>query len=158
MSPQRRSSWVGVVQGIGLGFLFVPLSAATLSTLSAAAARRRRRHLQPVAQHRLERRHFGRQQPADAATRRSTMPTSRRHVTAVNRRFANPAIDAFLEPADRRRPRRARCGDHAAGADHRLYRRLQAADDRDARRDPAADGVPQAGRRPGAELIAEVAE
>ena len=30
---RRRSSGVGVVQGVGLGFLFVPLSAATLSTL-----------------------------------------------------------------------------------------------------------------------------
>jgi len=28
--------WVGVVQGIGLGFLFVPLSAATLATVSPA--------------------------------------------------------------------------------------------------------------------------
>jgi DHA2 family multidrug resistance protein len=27
--------WVGIVQGVGLGFLFVPLSVATLSTLSA---------------------------------------------------------------------------------------------------------------------------
>ena len=50
---------VTMVQGFGLGFLFVPLSAATLSTLPAQVADRRRRPLQPVPQYRLERRHFG---------------------------------------------------------------------------------------------------
>ena len=32
---QSTIVWVGVVQGIGLGFLFVPLSTVTLATLSA---------------------------------------------------------------------------------------------------------------------------
>ena len=76
---------VGVVQGAGLGFLFVPLSAATLSTLAAADAHRRRRALQSVAQYRLERRHFGREQPADRRTRRPITPASSPHVTPVNR-------------------------------------------------------------------------
>jgi hypothetical protein len=43
-----------------------------------------------------------------------------------------------LESDDRRRPRGARRHGDASGADHRLHRRLQAPDDRDARRDPAA--------------------
>ena len=50
---------VTMVQGVGLGFLFVPLSAATLVDVAACRAHRRRRLVQPVAQYRLERRHFG---------------------------------------------------------------------------------------------------
>ena len=57
---------VGVIQGVGLGFLFVPLSAVDPVDAVAGPAGRRRRPLQPVAQHRLQRRHLGRQQPADA--------------------------------------------------------------------------------------------
>ena len=34
--PEETIVWVGVIQGVGLGFLFVPLSATTLATLSPA--------------------------------------------------------------------------------------------------------------------------
>ena len=60
-----RSSSTGFVQGAGLGFLFVPLTTVTFSTLPAATARRGHRPLQPVAQHRLQRRHLGRVRAAD---------------------------------------------------------------------------------------------
>ena len=53
---------VGVIQGIGLGFLFVPLSAGDPVDAAIRAAGGRRRPLQPVAQHRLQRRHFGGEQ------------------------------------------------------------------------------------------------
>ncbi len=89
---------VGVVQGIGLGFLFVPLSAATLSTLSPQPAHRRRRLLQSVPQYRLERRHLGGECAADPQHpgqsrrhRRSMSPPS----TAA---FENPAIAHFWNP------------------------------------------------------------
>ena len=55
----------GVVQGAGLGFLFVPLSTVTLGTLAAGVPDRRCRSLQSVAQYRLQRRHFGGDQPVD---------------------------------------------------------------------------------------------
>jgi DHA2 family multidrug resistance protein len=41
----------GVIQGLGIGFTFVPLSTATFATL-ARAAQRRHADLQPAAQHR----------------------------------------------------------------------------------------------------------
>ncbi len=111
----------------------------------ARDARGRRRSLQPVAQHRFEHRHFGGEQPLD----HEHPGQPRRHRTARHRRepHVRDAGDrAVLEPADRGRTRRARRGRHPAGADHRLYRRLQAVDDRHAGCDPAADRV-QAGVR-----------
>jgi DHA2 family multidrug resistance protein len=56
--------WPGVIQGIGLGLVFVPLSAATFATLSPADARRRHGDVQPDPQYRqLDRHRAG----ADAA-------------------------------------------------------------------------------------------
>ncbi|MEI9985665.1 MAG: DHA2 family efflux MFS transporter permease subunit [Aliidongia sp.] len=49
---------VGVVQGLGLGFLFVPLSVTTLSTLSPEQRAEGAGPLQFVAQHRLQRRYL----------------------------------------------------------------------------------------------------
>ena len=61
---------VGVIQGIGLGFIFVPLSVVTLSTLSSELRAEGRRSLQSVAQHRFQRRYLGGEQPVDDRTRR----------------------------------------------------------------------------------------
>jgi DHA2 family multidrug resistance protein len=83
--------------GRGLGFLFVPLSAATLSTLPLAERTEGAGLLQPVAQYRLQRRHFGGEQPADA----EHPGQPRRHCAArhaVNRGFENPAIAHFWNP------------------------------------------------------------
>jgi multidrug resistance protein len=85
------------------------------------AAGGRRRSLQSVAQHRLQRRHLGSEQPADdehaGESRRNRAARHRRKQKLLrsNRR-------AVLESAYRRRTRRTRCHDHAAGADHCIHR------------------------------------
>ena len=144
-----QATIIGVDHGPGRRSRLSVRAAERGDLVDAAARRahRRRRLLQPVAQYRLERRHLGRQQPAGP----EYPGQSRRHraaVTAVNRGVRKSDHRACLESADGGRPRRARCRHHAAGADHRLYRRLQAADDRDARGDPAADGVQETVGRP----------
>ncbi len=55
---ERDIVWPGVIQGIGTGLVFVPLSAATFATLSPGDARARHRPLQPGAQHRQQHRHI----------------------------------------------------------------------------------------------------
>jgi DHA2 family multidrug resistance protein len=88
---------VGVVQGIGLGFLFVPLSAATLSTL-------------PV-EHRTEgagfynlSRNIGSSVGISVVNALLTRNTQANHATiaaqatAVNRAFENPNIAQFWDP------------------------------------------------------------
>ena len=128
---------VGVIQGIGLGFIFVPLSTVTLSTLSneqraeGAGLYSLSRNIGSsigisVVNSLLTHEHAGESRRHRAA-RHGRQPDLRRS----NHR-------AVLESVHRSRTRRTRCHDHAAGADHCLHRRLQAADDRDAPRDPAA--------------------
>ena len=128
---QTTIIFVGVIQGIGLGFLFVPLSTVTLSTLPAE------QRTEGAGLYSLSR-NIGSSVGISVVNSLLTQNTQvnhadiARHVTAVNRVFEDPTIAQFWNPVDRRRTRRARCHDHAAGADHRLYRRLQAVDDRDA--------------------------
>ncbi len=50
----------GVVQGLGLGLVFVPVSTMAYATPADGHAHRSRRHLQPGAQHRFQRRHLDR--------------------------------------------------------------------------------------------------
>jgi DHA2 family multidrug resistance protein len=89
--------WVGVVQGIGLGFLFVPLSTVTLATLSA--------------EHRTEgaglynlSRNIGSSvgiSVVNALLTRNTQANHAdiaQHVTAVNRAFESPNIAQFWNP------------------------------------------------------------
>jgi DHA2 family multidrug resistance protein len=88
---------VGMVQGVGLGFLFVPLSAATLSTLPA--------------EHRTEgagfynlSRNIGSSVGISAVNALLTRnmqvnhATIAAHVTAVNRGFENPGVAHFWDP------------------------------------------------------------
>jgi len=88
---------VGIVQGVGLGFLFVPLSAATLSTLST--------------EHRTEgagfynlSRNIGSSvgiSVVNALLTRNTQVNHAAiaaHITAVNPGFANPAVSHFWDP------------------------------------------------------------
>ena len=103
---------IGVIQGAGLGFLFVPLSTVTLSTLPPEQRTEGAGLLQSVAQHRLQRRHLGGERPADA----EHAGQSCRYRAARHRRqprLRGPDDRAVLEPADRRRTRRARRHDHA---------------------------------------------
>jgi hypothetical protein len=61
------------------------------------------------------------------------------HVTAVNRAFENPLRNSGTRsPGRTRGPRR---GVHSTVADHRIARRLQTFDDRDARGHSAAAGL-----------------
>ena len=64
--PSRPVIVSGVVQGLGLGLIFVPLQTLAFETLVGAHADDRRRAAQPVAQHRRLGRHFGRQHAAGA--------------------------------------------------------------------------------------------
>ena len=137
---------VGVIQGIGLGFLFVPLSVVTLSTLSSEL------RAEGAGLYSLSR-NIGSSVGISVVNSLLTTNTQvnhaeiAQHVTAVNRIFSDPTIAQVLESPDRRRTRRARRHDHPAGADHRLHRRLQAVDDRDDRRAPAAHCLQEGVRR-----------
>jgi DHA2 family multidrug resistance protein len=88
---------VGVIQGIGLGFLFVPLSAATLSTLSPAA------RTEGAGFYNLSR-NIGSSVGISVVNMLLTRNTQANHaaiaahVTAVNRGFENPAISHFWDP------------------------------------------------------------
>jgi MFS transporter, DHA2 family, multidrug resistance protein len=94
---QSAIVWVGVVQGIGLGFLFVPLSTVTLATLSP--------------EHRTEgaglyslSRNIGSSvgiSVVNALLTRNTQANHAdiaQHVTAVNRTFESPTIAQFWNP------------------------------------------------------------
>ena len=73
------------------------MSAVTSVDARAGGSRRRGQHVQPVAQHRLERRHFRLQRAADHLTEVNHADIST-NVTAVNRGFENPAVTQFLSP------------------------------------------------------------
>ncbi len=88
---------VGVVQGIGLGFLFVPLSAATLSTLSPE------QRTEGAGFYNLSR-NIGSSVGISVVYALLTRNTQVNHadiaghVTAVNRAFENPAVTQFWNP------------------------------------------------------------
>ena len=111
----------GMIQGAGLGFLFVPLSTVTLSTLAP--------------EHRTEgaglynlSRNIGSSIGISAVTSLLTENTQANHADIAAARHGceqdvrEPDDRPILESTDRRGARRARCHDHAAGADHRLHR------------------------------------
>lgn len=89
--------WVGVVQGVGLGFLFVPLSAATLSTLSTE------RRAEGAGFYNLSR-NIGSSVGISVVSSMLTTNTQINHadvaqyVTVFNRAFTNPVIDHFWNP------------------------------------------------------------
>ncbi len=88
---------VGVVQGVGLGFLFVPLSAATLSTLSAE------QRTEGAGFYNLSR-NIGSSvgiSVVNALLTRNTQvnhASIAAHVTAVNHGFDNPSVAHFWDP------------------------------------------------------------
>ena len=106
-------------------------------------ARRGNRPLQPVPQYRIERRDLG----GVGARHRKYPDQSRRdrrlcHAFQPRVQFARG--EALAQSAEGGRTRRARRYDHSAIGDHRLYRRLQAADDPVARGDAARAAAAQA--------------
>jgi DHA2 family multidrug resistance protein len=88
---------VGIVQGIGLGFLFVPLSAATLSTLSPVE------RAEGAGFYNLSR-NIGSSIGISVVNTLLTRNTQINHaviaaqVTAVNRGFENPAVNQAWNP------------------------------------------------------------
>jgi MFS transporter, DHA2 family, multidrug resistance protein len=88
---------VGVIQGIGLGFLFVPLSAATLSTLPSET------RAEGAGLYNLSR-NIGSSVGISVVTSLLTTNTQvnhagiAQHVTAVNRMFEDPMIARFWNP------------------------------------------------------------
>jgi MFS transporter, DHA2 family, multidrug resistance protein len=88
---------VGVVQGVGLGFLFVPLSAATLSTLSDAE------RTEGAGFYNLSR-NIGSSVGISVVNSMLTYNTQANHaaiashVTAVNRGFENPIVSQYWDP------------------------------------------------------------
>ena len=137
---QERIIAVTMVQGFGLGFLFVPLSAATLSTLPA--------HLRTEGAGLYS---LFRNVGSSVGISVVNATVDPQHPSKPRRycrecdggkpRLRQSGGGAFLGSADGRRPHRARCRDHHPGADHRLYRRLQVPDDCHAGRASVADGV-----------------
>ena len=94
---QQTIITVGLVQGAGLGFLFVPLSAATLSTLPAES------RTDGAGLYSLSR-NIGSSVGISVVNALLTQNTQinhadiAQHVTAVNRAFDNPAVAHVLSP------------------------------------------------------------
>jgi len=94
---QSAIVWVGVVQGIGLGFLFVPLSTVTLATLSAE------QRTEGAGFYNLSR-NIGSSvgiSVVNALLIRNTQANHAdiaQHVTAVNRALESPAVTQFWNP------------------------------------------------------------
>jgi DHA2 family multidrug resistance protein len=89
--------WVGVIQGIGLGFLFVPLSATALATLPLE------RRTQGSGFYNLSR-NIGSSVGISVVNALLTRNTQinhaeiSQHVTAVNRAFESPSVMQFWNP------------------------------------------------------------
>ena len=94
---QREIVFVGVIQGAGLGFLFVPLSSATLATLPPEL------RTEGAGIYNLAR-NIGSSVGISVVTSLLTENTQAnhadiaQHVTAVNRMFEHPAVSQFLNP------------------------------------------------------------
>ncbi|MBV8744563.1 MAG: DHA2 family efflux MFS transporter permease subunit [Xanthobacteraceae bacterium] len=94
---QSQIIFVGVIQGAGLGFLFVPLSSATLATLSPQL------RTEGAGIYNLAR-NIGSSVGISVVTSLLTENTQAnhadiaQHVTAVNRMFEHPAVSQFLNP------------------------------------------------------------
>jgi len=94
---QTTIVWVGVVQGIGLGFLFVPLSAVTLASLPLE------QRTEGAGLYNLAR-NIGSSvgiSVVNALLTRNTQINHAQiaeHVTAVNRAFESPPVTQFWNP------------------------------------------------------------
>jgi DHA2 family multidrug resistance protein len=89
--------WIGVIQGIGLGLLFIPLSTVALATLSSAD------RTEGAGFYNLSR-NVGSSVGISVVNSLITQNTQvnhadiAEHVTAVNRMFDNPIIAQFWNP------------------------------------------------------------
>ena len=109
-----------IVQGAGLGLVFIPLQVLAFATLRAGAAHRWRLAVQPVPQYRRGDRRFG--GIIDAGAQHAGV--HERSAPSVNpfNRALGGAGRACLDPATRAWRGDAGPAGQPAGADHRLYR------------------------------------
>ena len=117
----------GLVQGFGMGLVFIPLSTVAFLTLAAALPHRRHRDADAGAQCRELGRHLGGDREPHQHDDDVPQPARRAHL-AVQRCAAERGRDALDGSRDRSGPRARRPDDHAAGGDHGLCQRLHAAD------------------------------
>ncbi len=127
-----------IVQGIGLGLLFVPISTVAFATLPG--------HLRTGATAITTlARNIGSSIGISMVIANLTSKTTEMHarlteqVTPFNNALQMPDVAGNSGCAYRFGPRSARYDCHTAGSDARLSQRLQAADDPDAGGDPACD-------------------
>jgi DHA2 family multidrug resistance protein len=127
---------LSIIQGFGLGLVFVPLSHGGIPDAAQSFAHRRHLDADLDAQCRQLDRHFGR----DRATN-GRVAADLRHPVAAYQSVQPCAADAGCAQHDRsrhrRRPRHGRRHGRHAIADHRVLAGLPAGDDRHAVRDPA---------------------
>ena len=122
----RTIVWVSMLQGFGLGFMFVPLNMIALSTVPVAL------RTQGTAMWTLIR-NLGSSIGVSIVIANLTNKTIMMHarlaesVTPFNQAMADPAA-AMLDPDDRYGARAAGEPHHPAGDHHRLRQRLQADD------------------------------
>ena len=90
--PSRPVIVSGVVQGLGLGLIFVPLQTLAFETLAARMRTTGGRAAQPVAQHRRLDRHLGRQHAARADDPGRRTPTCAAQITQSTIPTADPTI------------------------------------------------------------------
>ncbi len=127
-----------IVQGVGLGLLFVPITSVAFLTLPG--------HLRNGATAITTlTRNIGSSVGISMVIANLTSKTTEMHARldrirdAVQRRAADAGCRREPECAHRAGPRHARRHRHPAGGDDRLHQRLQAADDPDAGGDSAGD-------------------
>ena len=127
----------GVVQGLGLGLIFVPLQSLAFETLAPRMRTTGGGASEPVAQHRRLGRHFDRQR----AARPDDSGCPRRH-GELDHGADDPDGRSDASADDRAagldRAGHDQCRSDPAGGVHRLSRRLQADDAGDLCRSPAA--------------------
>ncbi len=117
--------WPGVIQGIGMGLVFVPLERGDLRHLESANARTGHRPVQPGAQYRQQHRHLLGANHAGAQYRHRPRVLDRTpHRPEPG--MAQPRHCGQLRPEHARGRRLSRQRRHATGRHARVHRRLLA--------------------------------
>ena len=118
---------IGLVQGFGMGFVFIPLSTVAFLTLPPRYRTDGTSMLTLVRNVASSAGHFGGDREPHQHDDDVPQPAGRAHL-AVQRRAAQPRCDALDGYCDRSGPRARRADGDAAGGDHGLRQRLHAAD------------------------------
>ena len=128
MTPPSTIISVTVVQGLGLGLVFVPLSTAAFATLPATLRTDGTAILDSGAQHRLLGRHSGGRGDAGELDLGHARAARRTHHT-LQRCAAGTGRACHHRPRNRHGARLDRQSADPAGSDHRLRQQLQIVDD-----------------------------